>query len=269
MNLLFSINRDFLPLLKTCIRSIRKNGGAERYDAYVLHSDLSGHDMAELIKESHGGVSWHFIHVQGSLFSDLPKSRRYPWEIYYRLAAPLMLPKDLDRILYLDVDTVVINPLGELYRMDFRGAHYLACTHVRRFLTRFNQARLHIKKDVPYVNTGMLLMDLNALRRFLTPEKIYQAARKRSLWLPDQDILTVLDGEHIRLVDPLKYNLSDRILRFYNAAPGHEKRDLNWIRENSVVIHYCGKKKPWKGNYTGILDVFYHETVSEREVNMQ
>ena len=57
----------------------------------------------------------------------------------------------------------------------------------------------------------------------------------------------------------MKYNLSDRMLSFYNADPSHKKIDLEWVRENTVVIHYYGKQKPWKKNYLGILNVFYRE----------
>lgn len=39
MNLLFSINRAFIPLLLNCANSILKNGGMDEYDAYILHSD--------------------------------------------------------------------------------------------------------------------------------------------------------------------------------------------------------------------------------------
>lgn len=46
MNLLFCIDRGFIPLLGTCVRSILKNGGYERYEAYVLHSDLTQADQA-------------------------------------------------------------------------------------------------------------------------------------------------------------------------------------------------------------------------------
>ena len=35
--------------------------------------------------------------------------------------------------------------------------------------------------------------------------------------------------------------------------------DLEWVTENSRIIHYCGRNKPWKENYRGELDVFYHQ----------
>ena len=31
------------------------------------------------------------------------------------------------------------------------------------------------------------------------------------------------------------------------------------MRQNTVIIHYCGRNKPWKPGYVGILDVFYRE----------
>lgn len=77
--------------------------------------------------------------------------------------------------------------------------------------------------------------------------------------LPDQDILTALYGDRVKLLDTMIYNLSDRTLNLYNADPTNEKRDLAWVRENSVVIHYFGRNKPWKENYRGILDIFYYE----------
>ena len=35
--------------------------------------------------------------------------------------------------------------------------------------------------------------------------------------------------------------------------------DLQWVREHSAIIHYCGRNKPWKNGYAGRLDVFYKE----------
>ncbi|MGN0628085.1 MAG: glycosyltransferase family 8 protein [Oscillospiraceae bacterium] len=265
MNLLFAINRKFTDLLLCCMRSIVKNGGAEHYDAYVLHSDLDSDEQERLRLEAFGPIELHFVKIDESIFDGFPESPRYPRQIYYRLASPLFLPKELDRILYLDVDLIVINSLSELYNTDFEGNYYIACSHVREFLTKFNQVRLGVEEDVPYINTGVMLMNLPLLRSNLSIEQIKDTAKKkmRSFMLPDQDLLTIMHGEHIKLTDPMRYNLSDRILNLYNALPQNESIDLDWIRKNGVIIHYCGKNKPWNENYTGILDVFYNEIAGD------
>ena len=260
MNLLFAINQNFTDLLCNCIRSIVNNGGADHYDAYILHSDLQDDDKSRINQVSGENITCHYITVNESMFEGFPESNRYPKQIYYRLAAPLLLSKTLERVLYLDVDLVVINSLEELYHTDFEGNYYVACSHVKEFLTKFNQLRLGVEEAVPYINTGVMVMNLTALRENLTIEQIRETARKKmhTFLLPDQDLLTVMHGERIKLVDTMQYNLSDRILNIYNSNPQNEKRDLKWVAEHTSIIHYCGKNKPWKSDYRGILSKFYN-----------
>lgn len=88
--------------------------------------------------------------------------------------------------------------------------------------------------------------------------------KKRALFLPDQDILTALYGDHVKLLDSLRYNLSDRGLALHNAESQKEKLGIEWVRKNSVIVHYCGKSKPWKEHYHGPLGVFYQELAEQR-----
>ena len=259
MDLLFSIDRHFIPLLLSCTGSILRSGGMERYDAYVLHSDLDAEDMKGIQDAVGAGMALHFISVPSGLFEGFPVSERYPKQIYYRLAAPLLLPPELERILYLDVDTTVINPLTELADISFDGAYFMACTHVRKMLTRLNQVRLGMEQETPYINSGVMLLNLPLFRGHLDMEEIQRFAngKKHSLFLPDQDILTALYGSHVKLLDPLRYNLSDRVLALHNANPQNKRIDVNWVRKNSIIIHFFGKNKPWKSGYTGMLGEFY------------
>lgn len=262
MDLLFSIDRTFIPLLLNCVNSILKNGGMEDYAAYVLHSDLEAEDMASIRSAVRQRVKFHFISAPTGLFDGFPVSRRYPRQIYYRLAAPLLLPRELERILYLDVDTIVINSLAELAVIPFDGTYFMACTHVHKTLAKLNQARLGMEQEVPYINSGVMLMNLPLFREHLDLTEIsaFAGEKKRVLFLPDQDILTALYGKHVKLLDSLRYNLSDRALAFHNAESQKEKLDIEWVRKNSVIIHYCGKSKPWKDHYHGSLGIFYQES---------
>jgi lipopolysaccharide biosynthesis glycosyltransferase len=261
LNLLFAIDQNIIPLFLNCARSILQNGGYEAYTAYILHSDITQAQMAEIQSALGERMTCHFITVEPAMFEGFPESKRYPKQIYYRLAAPLLLPTDLERILYLDVDIVVINPLTSLYEMDFEGAYFIACTHTKEFLAKLNQARLGIKKDVPYINTGVLLFNLPPLRKCFNLQDVQSYAREKmhTFILPDQDILTALYGDKIKLADTMRYNLSDRILGLYNASPQTQKLDLDWVRQNCSIIHYCGKNKPWKNGYVGSLGIFYNE----------
>jgi len=265
MNLLFSINKKYSSLLLTCMQSIANHGGYDQYVAYILHSDLSEQDQSSILMLMPTCFSCCFIYVDDEFFHGFPESNRYPVQIYYRLAAAQLLPQHIDRILYLDVDTIVINSLKELYTEPFREYLFMACTHTDAFLTRMNQYRLGTKKGVPYINTGVMLMNLTGMRKEIRIADIrnYAMKNKASLILPDQDILTALYGERVKLIDTMKYNLSDREITLNNADPRNPKVDQSWVQENAVIIHYYGSNRPWNPNYKGILGDLYLEAAKD------
>ena len=85
MNLLFAINQRVLPQFSSSIRSIVKNGGEDRYEAYILHSDLKA-PQQETVRQAAGErVTCHFVPVDPTLFDGFPETKRYPRQIYYRL----------------------------------------------------------------------------------------------------------------------------------------------------------------------------------------
>ncbi len=49
--------------------------------------------------------------------------------------------------------------------MDFQGNYFLACTHIRKVLNKINRIQLGIKKKYPYINSGVMLMNLEELRK--------------------------------------------------------------------------------------------------------
>jgi len=63
----------------------------------------------------------------------------------------------------------------------------------------------------------------------------------------------------------LIYNLSERFRNAYNLRlfPGDVRITTEWIREHAVIIHFCGRNKPWKSNYVGDLGLFYHEIAAK------
>ncbi|MDO5398264.1 MAG: glycosyltransferase family 8 protein [bacterium] len=262
MNILFSINSKFKQRLIDCIHSIERFDG--NYNIYILHSDLSDRDIDEIKNLVGANIIVKGIYISPGSVRDFPESKRYPREIYYRIFAAQLLPKSLERVLYLDADIIAINPLDGLYNMDFDGAYFIACTHTREFLTKINCARLGAKSNSIYVNTGVMLMNLEALRKYQKIDDVYEfVEHKKALLLPDQDIITALYGYKVKLADSMIYNLSDRTLALYNVDIRNEKRDITWVRQNTVIIHYFGRQKPWNEKYIGVLNVFYKELIEQ------
>jgi len=103
-------------------------------------------------------------------------------------------------------------------------------------------------------------MNLKVLQKIdIVPAIInYAKNNKNILMLPDQDIISALYGDQVKLIDSLIYNLGERTLKFYNLSNPNDIKDLKWIKENTIIIHYYGRNKPWNKNYHGKLNIFYN-----------
>lgn len=264
LNLLFSLDKNYLDIFFGCLYSILQNGGEHFYHVYILHSDLEQEDQIQ-IQTLFPAIEFTFLFVDPKLFDGFPQSDRYPLQIYYRLAAALLIKDDIERILYLDGDTIILNPLDELYNQDFEGNYIAACSHTGYILDSFNQIRLKMDEMVSYINSGVMLYNMPLVKKHFSIPKIQQFAKANEyrLFLPDQDIITALYGHKIKELDFLKYNLGEKGLRHNNISPLKETIDLDWIEKNTVIIHYYGKNKPWKENYYGYLDYFYNKIVRQ------
>ena len=262
MNILLTINKKYVKLVNILLNSIQLSNKDTKFDVYILHRELDIEDK-NIIESGLDLNKFNIkmIKIDEEEVKNFPQyQKRYPKEIYFRLFATKYLPENIDKILYLDSDTLVINKLDELYNMDFEGNYYIATTHVKKILRKINEVRLRIDDDVPYINTGVLLINLKELRKIDVQKEVCEFVENNSkkLMLPDQDIITALYGEKIKIIDALKYNLGDRDLNIYNLNHIKNPIGLKWVKENTVIIHYYGRNKPWNKNYRGKLGVFYY-----------
>ncbi len=260
-NILLTFNKGYIKQAIVLLKSLLRTHPDALFDVYVMNIGLTGEDYAQLENAiahlNQGRLCFYDVKVSVEALKHAPISKRYPKEMYFRIFAARFLPEHLDRILYLDPDLVVINPITGLYSMDLEGCYFVAASHVRKSLQRINAIRLRMEEPGPYINSGVMVIHLAALRKEQRLEQVYGYIKKYKnfLILPDQDIISALYGRYIRLVDPFVYNMSERQW-FFNKGR-YPWLSLSWIRKNSVIIHYCGRNKPWKERYLGKLDMFY------------
>ncbi len=260
MNILVTLDKNYVPHLNVMLYSLKKHHSDCHLHLYVLHSSLSEKDVSET-REIIDNLT--LVDATDIALDDAPTTSRYPREIYYRIFASRYLPDYIDKILYLDPDIIVNGRLDALYNLDIRDYFFAAASHIGSFVRAINGIRLDMEEKAPYINSGVMLMNLNKLRAEQSYEEVFAFIDKYKsiLVLPDQDIISSLYGTKILAVDTFRYNMTEKL--FMHHSPFEKSLTLDWIRENTSIIHYCGRNKPWKENYTGYLDVFYKETVDE------
>ncbi len=259
MNILVTLDENYIPRLNVMLFTLIRSNPGYSFDVYLLHSGIRESALRSTEEVLGGAGRLIPTEARGLDLDGAPTTSRYTKEIYFRIFAARFLPDTLDRVLYLDPDLVVAGSLAELYNMPMENYFFAAASHTGALLQRMNSLRLDMDEASPYINSGVMLMNLELLRREQNYEDVFDfIERHRNLLvLPDQDIISGLYGSRIYSLDPFRYNMTERL--FLLHAPFERGFDLDWVRKNSLIIHYCGRNKPWKENYLGELDVFYRE----------
>ncbi len=101
-------------------------------------------------------------------------------------------------------------------------------------------------------------MDLTKARSIVNVEEIFQCVRehKEELLLPDQDIFNYLYGKQTLPLDDAIWNYDARKYSNYLLRSGGNY-NMDWITRNTVVLHFCGKSKPWKHSQNNRFTILY------------
>lgn len=264
MNLLFAVDDNFVQQLETVLLSIHLNTTPQEFNVYVLQRNrlVKGAELAAFCE--HLKMTYHPVMVKQALFENAPVTDRYPTTIYYRLLAHQMLPQSLHQVLYLDADLLCINDLSSLYNTSLDDKLFASAIHASLTNTTdvINKIRLQNFGAEGYYNSGVLLMNLDLMRQEIDAEKIFDYIRRHILLLPDQDILNALYSERIKTIPDQLYNFDTRNSKIYETI-SFGKWDLDWVIKNTVILHYCGREKPWlptknSGRLTALYKQYFH-----------
>lgn len=250
MNICLSINSKFLEQTIVFLNSFFLNNKG-KHNIYILHKELSNEEikrLEDLIKNNDS--TFYELKVDKKIFENMPKGIKdsYPMEIYYKLLIPNLVPNDLDRILFCDVDMIVNKSINDLFTIDFEDKFIAACSDY--FVNKYNiEHKKNLKlENENYFNVGVLLLNLNKLRQIKLFEQSIEIIEKNKEFLkfPEQDILNIICKDKVIYLDE-KYNYITKIRGFKDLIKYIMKKDN---REEIVIFHYAGIK-PCNSLYDG------------------
>lgn len=258
MNILLSFNSNYyMPALVLLKSLLVNNQWCKAIRVYVLYADLTPGEMQRFsqVAQESGIAEAIFLPVSPEKFQDAPLHLKWiSRETYYRLLAQEMLPESVERVLYLDVDMIVMGSLEEFYNQEFDGKLLVACN--RRGPGEVGAerlAQLTLPPDTTYFNAGTLLYDLKGQRQEIDPNILYEypVLFYKQLKYGDQDVLNAVFYGLTKFADYRIYNCFD----FGISRQRQEDR----IRRSCKIFHYNGKGKPWTEMYWGRMAWLFWE----------
>lgn len=244
----------YAPHAAALIHSLAQSQGARGVSIYYLHDHTLTAPVQATLKTycDKLGVALRFLKVDGGdATGGLPACSLIPELAWYRTLLPDLLP-ELDRVLYLDTDIIVRESLAELFDMEL-GDKYGAC--INDYLAAIAHPEVAKNIDIAYekyFNSGVMLLNLETLRRDGGGQRILDIAKKNigHLHFPDQDALNLAIGFNIHLVSP-RWNYPALSGEYFSKHSGNPALALATCKEVSqssfrpVILHYSAHPKPW------------------------
>lgn len=246
---------DEYYVMPTCVsvQSIYENKKNSIYNIYIIGVELS-EKSKKLIKS----IKLKNVNIKLFTFDNkyeqlntthvsVSKSALFKFDIPWIL-------KDLDKVLYIDSDTVVADDLNELFKTDITDYYAGVVKDLTSIYVFKDNERVGTSS---YFNSGMMLLNLKNLRKDNISQKLLEyKLNSSSVKYMDQDCFNVVLAPSIKFL-PSEYNYmtSNEALYENNIC----KCDIG----NAVIIHYT-PQKPWKQEdmpYVKLWDKYFRKSV--------
>ena len=250
-----SDNNYFKPLIVTVYSLLQNKDKKTRYQITILipgNFDRNNKETIIRLVSGYRGCKVAFVDMAETYNAVEMKIAHITTPTFYRLKLPEII--SATRCLYLDVDVIVRKDLRGLFETDM-GDNYVAGVKAASYYknSKHHAERIGIPALDNYVNAGVLLMNLDAMRR----DNLVEAFDKEvsvGYKSQDQDIINKVCYGKI-LVLPPEYN---SMTKYKNSHPDkYDNDDMKhlqicytkeeWIKActDPYIIHYADKCKPW------------------------
>lgn len=258
LNIVIATDEIYLPYASICIKSLlATNKEFNDIKVHLLGNNLSQVSINKFTTVFKGSNYKYYIYsisdIETYLQVQVPKTIAIT--AYARLFICSILPSNINKVLYVDCDTIFNGSIFQFYNTDL--GNNLIGGILDTFMNTKAKDLIAISSNEPYLNSGVLLIPLNKWReenletRFIDFLIKYEG----NVYHHDQGIINAVCMGRKMIFPPI-YNASSfyfshpyRVLAKRNT-PFYSYKEVKEARRNPVIIHYtCGYlNRPWIKN---------------------
>ena len=269
----FAADNNYVPMLTTSIYSMLKNASSNRsYDVIVLERDITEenkqHIKQFLSRFSNAVVRFYDVSRYIDGFNLTTSNAHISVETYYRFIIQEALPF-YSKLLYLDCDLVVDSDVSPLFDTEL-GHNAIAAVPDIDFIGNLNmkngeraeyvKKQLHMRNAYGYFQAGVLVMNLDRMRKIHTVREWLEIASKPGYIYNDQDILNVECEGQVTYLDyswNVMHNCAGRVNGVFDFAPADAYKAYTESRKAPKIVHYAGFDKPWKNPWCDFAPLYW------------
>lgn len=249
LNILYQFNEDYAPYAGVSIFSLLENNkNADEIDIYILGENLTENSLKR-IRKLIRAYNRNVIFINGDEIISLLKELGIPeyrgsYATNMKMFFPLHVEGTMERLLYIDSDTLILDDLRPLFEKDM---HQKPLEMVLDSLAVKHKRYIGFTRNEPYYNAGVMLIDISCWNENRCTQMIIDHVKntRAHYMAPDQDLLNAALKGMIGRLDP-RYNLqpihnrySYRIYRlFWMQKNYYLRQELENAAVSPAILHF-------------------------------
>jgi lipopolysaccharide biosynthesis glycosyltransferase len=243
ISVLFCCDPGYYQHLAVALVSLLRSNSRNFLDIHLISSQRDTASEAKLAASLSAYGNFRFQTYYWNHKTPLYTSYHITSDAYTRLFASAILDKSIRKILYLDSDLVVIDDLAPVWETDIQD--YVLAAAPDPFGAGRREA-LGMPAGRTYVNSGVLLLNLDRWRADDLPARLAEYARREgaNLLFHDQDAINAVLHPWTRILD-YRWNLQARMLRRSQTGSLPDRTAIRKAASSPAIVHYTSARKPW------------------------
>lgn len=249
-----------MPLAVTAVSILKNLGNNKHLKLFILDGGITKKNKDKILDSldlNKCSVTWFDTSGQ---FKKINIPESLTESTFHRLLIPILLPANINKVIYLDSDLLVLSDLSNLWDYSIENHHILAvrdfyCQKVSDIigesLAVHDYKELKIPAQHKYFNAGVLVINLEKWREENTADQVidYVINAKHKLAAADQEGLNAILWDKWGEIEP-KWNYQAKFtLESKDYIPLEELFEEGLYQEakvNPYVKHFVAEHKPWK-----------------------
>ncbi|MFC4599653.1 glycosyltransferase family 8 protein [Cohnella hongkongensis] len=244
MNIVAVTDDRYAQHLGVMITSLLENASTpDRVVIYVLTGGLASDNEKKLNEITNRyRANLKILTLDATLFESFGTRNRMSHAAYYKLAIPLIVPEEVDKVIFLDCDLIIKEDIRYLWDTDVSNVSHAAVEEP--FFNRHEQLGFP-SSQIGIFNSGVMVINVAWWRQNCVFERTMAFLQENShrIVLHDQDALNAVLYSDWARIHPKWNQFATIVYLRAEEIPGDTEAWETALR-NPGIIHYSSSK-PW------------------------
>ncbi|MDD3040492.1 MAG: glycosyltransferase family 8 protein [Bacteroides sp.] len=264
IEVLYQSDDGYAIYMGVSIKSLLENNQQHNIIVHILDlgiSDINKEDIQKIVKKYNQKIVFYSTielknEIKNSPIAKYSGFRRNKAS-YCKMFLDCIFPVSIEKILYIDCDTIVEGDIGIIMDIDMKG-NPIGMVQDAQVTERFKKS-IGFKKNDRYYNSGVILFDMEQWRKKRCRERINKHAMQGYVYgTVDQDYFNVVLKQEIYTLD-ISMNFQGLYYAYgiknFEHVFKHEKNyytedEIQEAFKSPIIVHFlrfCGES-PWNKN---------------------